>query len=221
MYALGANMSRHILILLGGLLALGLGLEARADSIRKRGSETPQPFMRTYGETPPPFGFVQFCYSFPAQCRMGSLEGERFPANAETLNDLDRVNREVNRLIQPATDQELYGINELWTLPRDKGDCEDYALLKRHILIARGWPVSALLMTVVRDEKGEGHAVLTARTSLGDYILDNKASDVRLWYLTPYSFVMRQSYLNPKIWMSLETRDSGTPAQLAGVRSAR
>ena len=67
--------------------------------------------------------------------------------------------------------------------------------------MAKGWPVSALLMTVVRDEKGEGHAVLTARTVQGDYILDNKIEDVRMWNKTPYQFVMRQSYLNPKVWV--------------------
>ena len=59
-------------------------------------------------------------------------------------------------------------------MPRTKGDCEDYALLKRHTLIRKGWPVGSLLLTVVRDEKGEGHAVLTARTKQGDFILDNK-----------------------------------------------
>ena len=48
-----------------------------------------------------------------------------------------------------------YGIADYWTLPTDgKGDCEDYALLKRHELIRLGWPSSALLMTIVKDEKG-------------------------------------------------------------------
>ncbi len=44
------------------------------------------------------------------------------------------------------------------------GDCEDYALLKRKMLMQAGWPREALLMTVVRDKKGEGHAVLTVKT---------------------------------------------------------
>jgi predicted transglutaminase-like cysteine proteinase len=73
-------------------------------------------------------------------------------------------------------------------------------------------------MTVVRDEKGEGHAVLTVRTVQGDYILDNKVDEVRLWYKTPYSFVMRQSFINPKVWVSLDPLDGTTPQMpLAGL----
>ena len=71
-------------------------------------------------------------------------------------------------------------------LPTDRGDCEDYALLKQKLLIERGWPSSSLLMTVVRDEKGEGHAVLTARTSQGDFVLDNKVEAVKLWNRSGY-----------------------------------
>ena len=62
------------------------------------------------------------------------------------------------------------------------------------MLMDRGWPTSSLLMTVVRDEKGEGHAVLTARTAQGDFILDNKVDEVKLWHQTRYEFIMRQSY---------------------------
>jgi predicted transglutaminase-like cysteine proteinase len=93
--------------------------------------------------------------------------------------------------------------------------------LKRHILLRRGWPASALLMTVVRDEQGEGHAVLTARIAQGDFILDNKVGEVKLWHKTPYEFVMRQSYLNPKVWMALDPRETSTPAQFAGVGAWR
>ena len=71
-------------------------------------------------------------------------------------------------------------------------------------------------MTVVRDEKGEGHAVLTARTVQGDFILDNKIEDVRMWNRTPYEFVMRQSYLNPQVWVSLDPRQSPLATALSG-----
>ena len=99
-----------------------------------------------------------------------------------------------------------------------KGDCEDYALLKRHLLIKRGWPVSSLLITVVRDENGDGHAILTARVAQGDFILDNKAGDVRPWSRTGYRFVMRQSYLNPRVWMSLDPKDQPPPLVLSGMK---
>ena len=128
----------------------------------------------------------------------------RFQATPERLSELDEVNRAVNHEIEPATDAEIYGVNELWTMPTSRGDCEDFALLKRQRLMARGWPANALLMTVVRDEKNEGHAILTARTSQGDFVLDNKIEAVRLWNQTPYHFVMRQSYIDPKVWVSLD-----------------
>jgi predicted transglutaminase-like cysteine proteinase len=85
----------------------------------------------------------------------------------------------------------------------------------------RGWPASSLLMTVVRDEKGEGHAILTARTAQGDFILDNKVEEIKLWHTTPYQFVMRQSYLNPRVWMSLDPRDGTVPGFFAGVQGNR
>jgi len=59
------------------------------------------------------------------------------------------------------------------------GDCEDYVLLKRRMLIQSGWPREALLVTVVRNEKDEGHAVLTVTTDKGDYILDNENKRTR------------------------------------------
>ena len=109
----------------------------------------------------------------------------------------------------PITDIELYGVQEYWTLPTDRGDCEDYVLLKRQILMQRGWPSGALLITVVRDERGDGHAVLTARTAQGDYVLDNKVSAIKSWHQTGYKFIMRQSYVDPRMWMSLAPDDNG------------
>ncbi len=192
---------------------------AAADPLAVRhhtGSER-SAFMRVYGSSQPPYGFVRFCEQNPTLCAQHGT-GSRFEATPERLSDLDEVNRLVNRSVEPATDAEIYGISEYWTLPGEKGDCEDYALLKQKILIGRGWPSSSLLLTVVRDEKGEGHAVLTARTSQGDFMLDNKSDDVRLWTRSTYQFVMRQSYLDPKVWVSLDPQDAGVPASLAGVQ---
>lgn len=192
------------------LLVVPLGGEAKADdlwlptvvvgpgksSYRNKGD------MRVFEIANAPYGAVRFCEVNPGEC-VPSSDKDRFQLTQKRRTDLDEVNRYVNEKIEPVTDLELYGVTELWTLPADKGDCEDYALLKRKMLMERGWPASALLMTVVRDEKGDGHAVLTARTMQGDYILDNKIPEVRLWQKTPYEFVMRQSYLNPKVWVSL------------------
>ena len=73
------------------------------------------------------------------------------------------------------TDLEHWGVVEKWSYPEDGyGDCEDYVLLKRRMLMQSGWPREALLITVVRDRKGDGHAVLTVKTDKGEYILDNQ-----------------------------------------------
>jgi predicted transglutaminase-like cysteine proteinase len=207
-----------------GVLALLPAVTATAPSVAEpsraqRSAERSVAFMRVYGNAQPPYGFVRFCETTPRECVGETRQDLRFAADAMRLAELDDVNRMVNTTIEPLTDLELYGVTEHWTLPVDKGDCEDYALLKRKMLIARGWPASALLLTVVRDEKGDGHAVLTARTAQGDFILDNKIGEVRPWNKTPYEFVMRQSYLNPKVWVSLDPLQAPGPSNLAGVRN--
>jgi predicted transglutaminase-like cysteine proteinase len=179
------------------------------------------PFMRVYGPSQAPYGFVRFCESNPQACAPLRMEDVRFQPTPERLSELDEVNRWANHVIAPATDQEIYGVSEFWTYPTDRGDCEDYALLKQSVLLARGWPKSSLLLTVVRDEKGEGHAVLTARTAQGDFVLDNKVDDVRLWNTSGYYFIMRQSYLDPRVWVSLDVNDRTAPDAIAGVREAQ
>ncbi len=174
--------------------------------------------MRVFGGAQPPYGFVLFCESFPRECADGAVGDPRVLLTAERLAELDAVNRSINKIIQPATDMEIYGVSEHWTIPSTRGDCEDYALLKRRILVERGWPIGSLLITVVRDEKGEGHAVLTARTSQGDFILDNKVDDLKIWHKTPYEFVMRQSSISARGWMSLDTRHVNPVSASAGAR---
>ena len=208
-------------IVVAGLAGILAASAALADPASLRDQDRTSPYMRVFGVTQPPYGFVQFCERVPTECRQGPQEEQRFSAGPQRLIELDFINRSVNREIEPATDMEIYGQTEYWTIPVTKGDCEDYALLKRQRLMARGWPASSLLITVVRDEKGEGHAVLTARTVQGDFILDNKIDEVKLWHRTRYEYVMRQSYLNPQIWMSLDPSEGPASLAIAGVRSAR
>lgn len=184
-----------------------------------RGQDRANAFMRVYASALPPYGFVRFCETHPVECRPGEFNEARFNASGARFVELDEVNRRINKIVEAASDLEIYGETERWTIPTTKGDCEDYALLKRKILIGMGWPISSLLMTVVRDEKGEGHAILTVRTAQGDYVLDNKNDDVRPWNKVPYAYVMRQSYINPRIWVSLDPKEATSPALLAGVRA--
>lgn len=47
----------------------------------------------------------------------------------------ERINRDVNASITYKTDLAQYGTPEHWCLPSNFGDCEDYALLKRKLLL--------------------------------------------------------------------------------------
>ena len=112
----------------------------------------------------------------------------------------------VNRSLTPVTDEDHWGVIDLWSYPNDgSGDCEDYQLLKRKLLVEAGLPRRALLMSVVADERGAGHAVLTVRTDRGDLILDNLTDEIREWFETNYVFIKRESarkaewvYLTPE-----------------------
>lgn len=175
--------------------------------------------MRVFGVTQPPFGFVEFCQRMPRECLSGAIEETRRQGSRDEIAQLERVNRQVNKEIAPVSDLDVYGVTEHWAIPRDgRGDCEDYVLLKRQRLMAAGWSASSLLITVVLDEKGEGHAILLARTVAGDFVLDNKTDEMKLWNKTPYRFIMRQSYLNAAIWMSLDPKEAAPSVPIAGMR---
>jgi predicted transglutaminase-like cysteine proteinase len=171
-------------------------------------------FANEYGKTRPPIGFVKFCATNGKECRSGPLLTSRIKMNPERWNELFRVNTKVNTSIQPATDEELYGQVEYWTYPTTAGDCEDYLLLKKRELEARGFPSSALLITVVLDERNEGHAVLTVASDTGDYILDNRRDDILLWSETNYKFLKRQTQRDPKQWVSLDNSKTIATAAL-------
>jgi predicted transglutaminase-like cysteine proteinase len=157
--------------------------------------------------TQPPPGWVEFCARQPSECTGPTAAPRELAHSRGAWIDLVRVNNWVNETIKPLTDLEHWGVVERWSYPDDGyGDCEDYVLLKRRMLIQSGWPRETLLVTVVRDEKDEGHAVLTVTTDKGDYILDNQNEDILLWSDTGYRFVKRQSQSNPNVWVSLGDR---------------
>ena len=124
--------------------------------------------------------------------------------SAKAWANLGRVNQQVKTPIEAITDMDHWGVVDRWDYPTDgKGDCEDYALLKRKLLIEAGFPRQALLMTVVRDHQGDGHAVLTVKTNRGDFVLDNLTDKIKPWTETGYKFVKRQSQEDPNTWVSI------------------
>ncbi|MGO9360912.1 MAG: transglutaminase-like cysteine peptidase [Xanthobacteraceae bacterium] len=151
-----------------------------------------------------PIGWIDFCNDNADDCRGGPTTPRDIVMTQQAWKDLLSVNRWVNETIKPMTDMDHWGVVEKWSYPTDGyGDCEDYVLMKRKILIEAGWPREALLITVVRDKKGDGHAVLTVKSDKGEFILDNQAEDVLPWTDTGYRYVKRQSQADPNVWVSL------------------
>jgi predicted transglutaminase-like cysteine proteinase len=161
--------------------------------------------------TQPPPGWVEFCARQPAECTSTTTAPQNVALSRKAWRRLVQVNNWVNETIKPLSDLEHWGVVERWSYPDDGyGDCEDYALLKRRMLIESGWPREALLLTLVRGEEDEAHAVLTVTTDKGDYVLDNMSSDILLWSRTGYRFVKRQSQYGPNAWVSLGDSTSAT-----------
>jgi predicted transglutaminase-like cysteine proteinase len=161
-------------------------------------------FIAVGAATRAPIGWVEFCSEYAPECETRPLDARDVVLTSKAWQDLLRINKWVNRSIKPITDLEHWGVVERWNYPDDGyGDCEDYVLLKRRMLLQAGWPRQALLVTVVRDKRGDGHAVLTVKTDHGEFILDNQNEEVLLWSDTGYRFVKRQSQSDPNVWVAL------------------
>ncbi|GEP01334.1 transglutaminase-like cysteine peptidase [Methylobacterium haplocladii] len=155
------------------------------------------------GAARPILAWTEFCRSYTAECAVDASEPTRIALSPSVWSLVVSVNRRINRSIRAQTDQDHWGVPDRWDLAEDGvGDCEDFQLLKRRLLAEAGLPRRAMRMTVVIDEKGEGHAVLTLITDRGDYILDNKTSAVTAWHETGYTFIKRESQ-DSTGWVSL------------------
>jgi len=191
-------------VALGLVCMMGTARAVEADLVRAE-SATAQ-FATVYGKALPPIGYVEMCAREPKECQALGGRRTRLPLSPERWNLIYQVNAFVNGKIAPVSDEDLYGKPEYWTFPTDAGDCEDYLLLKKRYLESMGFPATALLITVVLDEKQQGHAVLTVTTDKGDFVLDNRRDDVLRWNATAYTFLKRQSAEDPRQWVSLSKK---------------
>jgi len=174
-------------------------------------------FIGTGATTRPPIGWVEFCVEYDPECKTKPSAPRDVVLSTPAWKDLQRINLWVNTHVKPMTDMEHWGVVERWNYPDDGyGDCEDYVLAKRRMLMQAGWPREALLITVVRDKNGDGHAILTVKTDKGEYALDNQTDDILLWSDTGYRFVKRQSQADPNVWVAL-----GEPPAAPATASSR
>jgi predicted transglutaminase-like cysteine proteinase len=188
--------------LLAGLIAALVALTPAAPAMAL--DLTNVAFVQTAtGNTSIPVGHLEFCNSHPAECRANDRVMPAMALSDASWQQLVSVNAFYNQNVVPVTDQDLYKVAEFWTYPNGYGDCEDFALAKRRDLINSGWHPSTLMIAVVKEANGNGHAVLLARTDRGDLVLDNQDGSIRLWSDTPYKFIKRQSQANAGQWVDM------------------
>ena len=191
-------MSRIAAFFLSAVLAVASG-------VAEAGGALPTSSLALVGgETSIPYGWVDFCRRRPRECSQPVQPARDVALNAANWRTLNRINKEVNSAIEPVSNYDHWGtMLDHWDYPTDgKGDCKIYALYKRKLLIDRGFPRQALLMTIVRDLEGQGHAILTVKTDRGDFILDNLTDSIRPWATTGYRYLKRQSQEDPNVWVS-------------------
>ena len=159
----------------------------------------------------PPIGHSRFCVRYPDDCKVHEIDfrHRNITLTSERWNELRAVNRNVNRLITAAvTDGD--GTTEEWRISPPTGDCKDYAITKRHELLARGWPSRSLLLSEVVIRSGEHHLFLVVRVKDADLVLDNLNDEIQLVSMihSQYFWVRVQSPENPKFWTRLRRPDA-------------
>jgi predicted transglutaminase-like cysteine proteinase len=173
-----------------GLLGMPMGLQSAIQRIRM---EAP---------TLPPMAYTQFCLRYREECRTRPIfRGGPVRLTEQRSADLQEVNQMVNREITPERN-DLGLAGEQWLINPARGDCNDYAVSKRHELLERGWPARALLLSEVVVNSGEHHLILVVRTKGGDLVLDNMTSQIKPWSRVPYRWV-RMQMPNSKLWATI------------------
>jgi predicted transglutaminase-like cysteine proteinase len=167
---------------------------------------TPVQHIRFDAPTLAPMAYTQFCLRYPGECRVRKIfRGGPVQLSVSRRIELARVNDAVNARIAPEANQQgLAG--EIWLINPDRGDCNDYAVTKRHELMVRGWPARALLLSEVVTVSGEHHLVLVVRTLDGDLVLDSLTDRIKPWFKSPYRWVRMQLPSASKYWTRVVSR---------------
>lgn len=157
-----------------------------------------------------PFQHVRFCLRYPADCKSDSTQPDRVELSEQTSELVNRVNRSVNAAITPTLKTYGTNIEDRWTIAPSRGDCNDYAVTKRHELIAQGLPGRVLRLSVVKTASGIGHLVLVIATTKGDLVLDNLTDAIRPWQRTGYEWLKIQSAADARFWSAVKPARQGT-----------
>lgn len=156
----------------------------------------------------PPIAHAVFCMNYPRECSESAAAASFFSAPAETLYAvLVVVNRYVNTTIRPIRVTYRNILDDRWLLSPLSGNCNDYAVSKRHELLRLGWPSGSLLLAEVVLATGEHHLVLVANAGGESFVLDNlKSGVVPLAAVAGYRWVRIESPADPKFWLAFDSR---------------
>jgi predicted transglutaminase-like cysteine proteinase len=174
---------------------------------RNRQDTVPPPIMEA-SPALAPFQHVRFCLRYPSECKSNPADNDRIDLNADNVELLKRVNRDVNATIVSTVKSPALG--DSWTIAPSMGDCNDYAVTKRHELLRSGLPAKALRLSAVKTSSGTGHLVLVVMTTKGDLVLDNLTEAVLPWQRTDYRWLKIQSARDARFWSKI--RASGPSA---------
>jgi len=180
------------------------GTAARAESSSVVSPASQAAFIAEYDNTLAPLQFVKFCMNYRGECDADTGQ-QMLPASDRAMEMLRKVNASVNEAISPMR-KPTDPIGAHWTVSPSAGDCNDYAVTKRHQLITMGFPQNALRLAVVLTNGGQGHLVLVARLSDGDFVLDNLSRSVRHWNAMDYEWISMQSSTDPRFWVAVGRR---------------
>ena len=160
----------------------------------------------TNQNTLPPLGHTVFCAKHPRDCDRTRPENISGVPLAGRLRRLNLIQQRVNTAIAPRpADPALF---DTWSILPREGNCNDYAVSKRHMLLEAGWPSASLLLAEVRlIATGEHHLILIVKDATGDWVLDNlRPFVVRLPVIrNDYTWERVQSITDPRLW----TKSSG------------
>jgi predicted transglutaminase-like cysteine proteinase len=208
-------MARHsssiFLVIFAAALSAGHA-NARSRSAQDSNALTP---IADASPTLAPFQHVRFCLRYPSECKSNPAESERIDLNAETSELLTRVNHSVNISIIPTPKSYGSDLQDGWTIAPNMGDCNDYAVTKRHELLESGLPAKALRLSVVKTASGIGHLVLVVVTTKGDIVMDNLTETIRPWQSTDYHWLKIQSAADSRFWYEIKAPVVGTPVSQA------
>lgn len=185
----------------GGLLSLAIfaAFTFPAEAIDAR--KVQRDLLPVKAAVSAPAGASGLCAQYDWAC---ARTGHARQIDLGALEMVQKINSAANRKVRPVSDQAQWATAERWSLPTNRGgDCEDYALYKKMMLIQAGFSPDQLLIATVLDRQRRSHAVLVLRTGSQDLVLDNLTSRIKGWRDTGYTFLRLQDPDQPNRWRAV------------------